>query len=166
MPRARLLCLVGVLACLFLAGAAALVLARSDELDDRVRAVASQLRCPVCSNLSVAESPAEMAQQMRGVVRDRLEQGETPEQILAYFVSRYGDWILLAPPRRGFTLLVWLLPAAGVVAGLGGLALALRRWLKAGARRSDPSPGEEADPTYLARVRAEIGATVGESNQP
>jgi cytochrome c-type biogenesis protein CcmH/NrfF len=107
-----------------------------------------------------------MAQQMRGVVRERLGQGETPEQILAYFVSRYGEWILLAPPQRGFTLLVWLLPAAGVVAGFGALALAFRRWLKVGARSRDPIPGEEADPTYLARVRDEIAATVGESNQP
>ena len=64
--------------------------------DQQVYAVASQLRCVVCQNLSVADSPSEMAGQMRAIVRERLAAGQTPAEVRQYFVERYGDWILLA----------------------------------------------------------------------
>ena len=69
--------------------------------EDTVTAVAAQLRCVVCQNLSVADSPSETARQMRDIVRERLALGETPEQVMAYFVDKYGTWILLAPPAPG-----------------------------------------------------------------
>jgi cytochrome c-type biogenesis protein CcmH len=97
--------------------------APTPTLDQQVRAVASRLRCPVCQNESVADSPSELAAQMRGVIRERLARGESPESIIAYFVSRYGQWILLNPPRRGVGWLLWLAPA-GVFAG--GLVIAVR----------------------------------------
>jgi len=130
-----------------LAGAAAV-----DE--DRVRAVAAQLRCVVCQNLSVADSPSEMARQMRDVIRERLGQGETPEQVIAYFVDKYGEWVLLAPRPRGFTLLVWVLPFVGLFAGLGGVLLVLVRWTRqaAGAApRDEPTTPEDRE-----RVRREL----------
>ena len=68
--------------------------------DEDVHAVASQLRCVVCQNLSVADSPSEMAHQMRDLIRERLAAGERPDQVMAYFVQRYGEWVLLAPPAR------------------------------------------------------------------
>src|SRR5207302_11070259 len=93
---------------------------RVDE--EQVYDVASQLRCVVCQNLSVADSPSEMASQMRVIVRERLAAGESPADVQRYFVDRYGEWILLSPPRRGFNLLVWLLPLAAVVVGLASAA--------------------------------------------
>src|SRR5213593_2842948 len=87
--------------------------------EETVHEVASQLRCVVCQNLSVADSPSEMARQMRDVIRERLGRGETPDQVTTYFVDKYGDWVLLAPRPRGFNLLVWLLPFAGLVLGTG-----------------------------------------------
>ncbi len=83
--------------------------------EDTVNEIAAQLRCVVCQSLSVADSPSETASQMRGVIRERLAAGETPEQIKAYFVEKYGVWILLAPPRQGFSLLVWVVPFAGLL---------------------------------------------------
>ena len=75
-------------------------------LEDRVRAISSGLRCVVCQNLSVADSPAEMAVQMRGIVREQLKAGKTPDEIRSYFVSKYGEWVLLAPTPQGFSLTV------------------------------------------------------------
>ena len=122
---------------------------RVDE--QQVYEVASQLRCVVCQNLSVADSPSEMANQMRGIVRERLAAGETPAQVRQYFVERYGDWILLAPPRRGFTLLVWLAPLVAVVVGVIVVALLLRRWT--GRRRTAPPP---VDAAMSERIRREL----------
>ncbi len=92
-------------------------------LDAQAQAIAVRLRCPVCQNESVADSPAELAEQMRALIREKLAAGEPPDQIIAYFVSRYGEWILLEPPRRGLGWIVWTAPV--VVLFLGG-ALAVR----------------------------------------
>lgn len=114
--------------------------------------VAAELRCVVCQNLSVADSPSEMAAQMRGVIRERLAAGESPAQVRGYFVDKYGEWILLSPPRRGFTLLVWVLPPLALVAGLGVVAWLLRRW----TRRPAVPPAPGLDPAARERVRREL----------
>jgi len=123
-------------------------------LDDRVREIAAALRCPVCQNLSVADSPSEMAQQMRAVIRERLEAGESRQEVEAYFLSKYGDWILLAPRRHGFNLVLWLGPFAAAAAGLLVAAYLVRRWAR---RRPAARPGA-TDPTLLERVRSETAA--------
>jgi cytochrome c-type biogenesis protein CcmH len=119
--------------------------------EQQVYEVAAQLRCVVCQNLSVADSPSEMANQMRGIVRERLASGETPAEVRQYFVTRYGDWILLAPPRHGFTLLVWLAPLAAVLVGIVVVALLLRRWTA--HRRPAPPP---VDAAMRERIRIEM----------
>ena len=116
--------------------------------------IASQLRCVVCQNLSVADSPSEMATQMRGVIKERLATGERPEQVVRYFVDKYGEWILLSPPRQGFSLLVWIFPIVAVVVGLGIVALVLRRW----TRRPRPSPAAPLDAAMAERIRREMEA--------
>ena len=122
--------------------------------EQTVYEVASQLRCVVCQNLSVADSPSEMAGQMRAIVRDRLAAGESPEQVRQYFVDRYGEWILLAPRRRGFTLVVWGVPVAAVIIGLAVTIQLLRRWTRAGRARAAPPA---VDATMSARIRRELG---------
>ena len=86
--------------------------------EEAAHEVAAQLRCVVCQNLSVADSPSETANQMRGIIRERLAAGDNPEQVVAYFVEKYGEWILLSPPKRGLNLLVWGLPFLGIFGGL------------------------------------------------
>ena len=83
------------------------------QLDARTYQVGSLLRCPVCQGLSVADSPAGMAQNMKGQVRDLLAAGFDQEQILAYFERSYGEFVRLQPPLRGVNWLVWFGPAAG-----------------------------------------------------
>ena len=118
--------------------------------------IAAQLRCVVCQNLSVADSPSEMATQMRGVIKDRLATGEQPDQVVRYFVDKYGDWILLSPPRRGFSLVVWIVPFVAVAAGLGILALVLRR-LTRRPRAPTPAP-PPVDAAMSERIRRELEA--------
>lgn len=117
--------------------------------------VAAQLRCVVCQNLSVADSPSEMARQMRDLVRERLAAGETPEQVKTYFVQRYGEWVLLSPPTEGFGLLAWALPLGVLVAGLGFALLVLRRWTLRG-RTSGSALEDDVDADALATVRREV----------
>lgn len=119
--------------------------------DQQVYEIAAELRCVVCQNLSVADSPSEMAAQMRGIVRERLAAGDSPAQVRQYFVERYGEWILLSPPRRGFSLLVWLAPLVAVLTGLGVAGLLLRRWT--GRRRPPPPP---VSPAMSERIRREL----------
>jgi cytochrome c-type biogenesis protein CcmH len=143
-----------VLATLFALGAVLPAFAQqpSRPVDDQTMyEVASELRCVVCQNLSVADSPSEMAGQMRAIVRERLAAGESPAQVRQYFVERYGDWILLAPPRRGFTLLVWLAPLAAVLVGVVVVALLVRRWTS--RRRATPPP---VDAAMSERIRREL----------
>jgi cytochrome c-type biogenesis protein CcmH len=101
-------------------------------LDARAAEIASGLRCPVCRNQSIVESNAELSREMHAVVRDRLEAGETQEEIEAYFVSRYGEWILLQPQARGINLLVYGLPLLALVLGFFLARNRLRKWASAG----------------------------------
>lgn len=121
--------------------------------EEQMHEVAAQLRCVVCQNLSVADSPSEMAAQMRAIVRERLALGETPDQVRQYFVERYGEWILLSPRRSGFTLLVWVLPVIGVLAGLVVAVLLLRRWTRHHAAATAPVA---VDPAMSERIRREM----------
>jgi len=99
-------------------------------LEARTSAVASTLRCPVCQGESIQDSPSTLAQQMRAVVRDKLRNGESPDQVRAYFVSRYGEWILLEPEMKGLNLILYVLPVALILGGLVLVVMLVRRWTK------------------------------------
>jgi cytochrome c-type biogenesis protein CcmH len=100
------------------------------DLEEETRAIAAELRCPVCQNLSVADSPSELAQQMRALVQEQLKEGKSPEEIKKFFVSKYGDWVLLAPPKKGFSLLLWVLPYTAAFLGLVLVVFVTRRWVR------------------------------------
>jgi len=148
--------ILALLATLILLGATpsqAAAQAASPVNEKTVYEIAAQLRCVVCQNLSVADSPSEMASQMRGIIRERLAAGESPAQVQRYFVDRYGEWILLSPPRRGFNLLVWLLPLVAVLVGLAAAATLVWRWSHhaRGAR-----PAAAVDAAMSERIRREV----------
>ncbi len=95
---------------------------------ERVQALAGEVRCPTCQNLSAAESNAKAAQAVRDEIRTRVRRGESNEQIRAFLVSRYTEEIILKPETRGVTGLVWILPVLGGIAVLAGLIVTFRRW--------------------------------------
>lgn len=146
------------LLCLLALGPAAPVSAASltPAQETLVREVASELRCVVCQNLSVADSPSDLAKEMRGLVREQVLQGKGQQEIMDYFVSRYGEFVLLSPPKRGFNLLVWGLPFLGLAAGAAGVYALARRWT---ARRAEGPTG--VDPAYAERVRRELAERRG-----
>jgi cytochrome c-type biogenesis protein CcmH len=121
-----------LLAAAVVVAVAALVAGGSEgeprTLDERVNEIASGLRCPVCQNLSVADSPSALAREMRAEIAARLSAGASAKEVREFFVERYGEWVLLAPPRRGLNLLPWLVPVLGIgVGGVVWLALVRRR---------------------------------------
>jgi len=116
-----------------------LVSPSKQTLDQRVHDVASQLKCLVCQGESVADSPATLSLQMRGVIRQQLQSGKSEQEVIQYFVSRYGDRILLSPPWQGLTLLTWLVPIALMIGGVLLLFVVLRSWQS----NSDKEPIED-----------------------
>ncbi len=128
---------------LFFTSLAAAETLTEDQLQAQVKEVAKTLRCAVCQSESVWESNAELAIQMRDIIRERLSQGQTPDEIRAYFVSRYGDFILLQP--RTFVGMNWLLwggPFLLLIIGGTFLFRTLRTWVA----QTAPDPPEALSP--------------------
>ena len=139
MTRERVLIVVALLAIV----GATLWSARPHEATaaERVDRITSELRCVTCQGLSVRDSPAASARQMRDLVVQRVSEGRTDDEIRAEFRASYGDWVLLSPPTSSWTGLIWLVPLVALAAGL---AVALRR-LRPGTPNSvAPSPRELA----------------------
>jgi cytochrome c-type biogenesis protein CcmH len=119
-------------------------------LEERTSAVAATLRCPVCQGESIQESPSALAQQMRAVVRDRLRAGQTPDEVRAYFVSRYGEWILLEPTMTGLNLMLYVLPIVLVAGGLVLVVFLVRRWTRQAPVEPAPvTPDSDAEPATV-----------------
>jgi cytochrome c-type biogenesis protein CcmH len=103
------------------------LLAEDPVLEARLNRLAEELRCLVCQNESLAESRADLAQDLRREVRDLMRQGKTDPEVIEFLTARYGDFILYRPPFRPGTWPLWLGPPLIVLAAGGGLALYLRR---------------------------------------
>lgn len=126
--------------------------AGDSALEAKTRAVASQLRCPVCQGLSLQDSPSELSQEMRDLVREQLAAGKSPDEVKQYFVNRYGEWILLDPQAHGFNWLVYALPVLLLLGGGAVLLVAVRRWSTrpAAAAEPEPVPDEDEEPSGIA----------------
>ncbi len=101
-----------------------------DPLERQMLDIAKDLRCAVCQNQPISESNADLARDMRQIVREQIEAGKSREEIMNYFVERYGDYVLLNPPKRGPGAIVWLAPIVLLLAvGISGFVF-LRNRLK------------------------------------
>jgi cytochrome c-type biogenesis protein CcmH len=119
------------------------VTANDSAIDARTTAIASQLRCPVCQGVSVQDSPAELAQQMRALVREQVALGKSDAEVREFFLKSYGEFILLAPRPRGFNLLAYLLPPLLLAAGAWFVMRNVKRWT---APAADPAAATSAPP--------------------
>ncbi|OWV88670.1 cytochrome c-type biogenesis protein [Rhizobium sp. R693] len=110
-------------------------------LEARARAISAELRCMVCQNQSIDDSNAELAKDLRLLVRERLTDGDTDEQVMNYIVSRYGEFVLLKPRFETKTILLWAAPLLLVVAG--GLSLIVFARKRAGRPTGSKLTAEE-----------------------
>jgi cytochrome c-type biogenesis protein CcmH len=132
----------GLIICFCLAGSMeqAWAVAVDTPLEDpvleaRARAIHKQLRCLVCQNQSIEDSNAGLARDLRILVRDRISAGDSDEAAIGYIVERYGDWVLLQPPIKGGTIMLWSAP----VVFLFFAAILIFVWCR---RRSGPMATE------------------------
>ena len=121
-------------------------------LERRTHEVGSLLRCPVCQGMSIADSPAEMAINMKGQVRELLSRGYTEEQILEYFELSYGQFVLLKPKFEGVTGMVWVLPVLALILGVVVVFIKVRKLEKVSDNRQPTTDNE-----YVERVRDLVG---------
>lgn len=135
--------------------------------DDEVNAVAKDVYCPVCESTPLDVCPTQACADWRELIRTKLAEGQSRDEILNYFARQYGDGVLSNPPRRGASLIVlWVLPVLGVLLGLLLFARVLRG-LRTAAPESAGPPAPERRPTvstgdpaldeYVARIEKEVG---------
>jgi cytochrome c-type biogenesis protein CcmH len=122
----------------------------------RAQKVMHGLRCLVCQNESIADSNAELARDLRQVVRERVAAGDSNDQVRAYMVQRYGDWVLLDPPFKASTALLWLSPLIVFLAG-GGALLLYRRGRRAGVPEGAPLDADERQLLAAALAESDDG---------
>lgn len=100
-----------------------------DPLERQTLEIAKVLRCAVCQNQPVSESNADLARDMRALIREQLQAGKSRQEIIDYFVSRYGDYVLMKPPYQGAGLVVWALPVLVLAALAVSAVIYMRRRL-------------------------------------
>ncbi|HTZ81001.1 MAG TPA: cytochrome c-type biogenesis protein [Stellaceae bacterium] len=122
-------------------------------LEARARALSTELRCLVCQNESIDDSNADLAHDLRVLIRQRIAAGDSDAQVRQFLVSRYGDFILLKPPVKPATYLLWGGPFAVLLLGAGAAAVYFRRHRGAVAERAPPLSAEERQ--RLQRLLAE-----------
>lgn len=128
--------------------------------DDDINRVAKQMFCPVCENTPLDVCPTQACSEWRGLIRQKLAEGWTDEEIKDYFVAQYGDRVLAEPPRRGLNWLIYILPPAFfgigvVVVWRVLLSMKNKRVQVGGGVAPSPQPGQDDDP-YLAKLEEEL----------
>jgi cytochrome c-type biogenesis protein CcmH len=128
--------------------------------DDEVNAVARQLYCPVCENVSLDVCPTQACAQWRELIREKLSQGWTADEIKDYFAQQYGDQVLPTPPKRGINLLVYILPVLAIGGGAVWLYFNMKKMRKTHAILENKTPTAAERPAdsdeYAARIEAEL----------
>ncbi len=129
-------------------------------LDEQAGEIYRSLMCPLCPGQTIDQSQSKLSAQMRSLVREKLEQGESREEILQFFVERYGETVLAAPVKSGFNLIVWVIPILVIFAGGILLWVIIRRWVQGKNKFAAelPSPGEDGgqDEKYRQQLEKDL----------
>ena len=137
------------------------------SLEERARSIDKSLICPVCPGETIDQAQVELAHQMRALVREKLAGGWSREQILQFFVDRYSESVLAAPPKSGFSLIAWVVPFVAVGSAAVLLTFVIMAMRRGGQAR--PEPGnlaeQELEP-YLALVDQELGLPIEGPEEP
>jgi cytochrome c-type biogenesis protein CcmH len=138
------------------------------QLDARAHELYAALLCPQCRGQSIGESSAPVAVSMRQTVREMLVEGASDEEIIAFMVGAFGESVLASPPKRGVTLLIWVIPPIALALGALAVALALRSLRRTRPDPSAPVPtaSNDAAAAYLSVVDAELGAQASPDAPP
>jgi cytochrome c-type biogenesis protein CcmH len=136
------------------------------SLEEQAYSIDRSLMCPVCPGETIDQAQVELARQMRTVVRERLAEGMTRDEVLQFFVDRYGESVLAAPPKEGFNLIAWIVPILAVVGGAVAVVLVVRAMRRnAPALPDGESYSEDELEEYLAIVDREMEGALG-SDRP
>jgi cytochrome c-type biogenesis protein CcmH len=133
-----------------LSAGSAPVVVTEDPLERRMLEIAGDLRCTVCQNQPVSESNADLAKDMRVLIREQLEAGRTRQEIMNYFVERYGDYVLLKPPYERTGTILWIAPPILLLL----LAVSAVYFIRRNTHQPSPPPVPQLSPEDQARIRA------------
>ena len=132
---------------------------------DRINEVAEQMNCPTCVGINLSDCRTQTCEQWRDQINDLMADGYSDQEVLDYFATRYGNQVLLEPPKTGSTLFLWILPVVAILAGGGWLIYTLRRWNRTPAP-AEAAPDSPAVPTastsnevsedYLSQVERDL----------
>ena len=122
-------------------------------LEERARVISKELRCLVCQNQSIDDSDAPLARDLRVLVRERLQAGESDENVIKFVVDRYGDFVLLRPPIKASTLALWISPIAILIVGVILLLMRFRKQEKNMPVQVEPLSSEETKKLEAALVK-------------
>lgn len=137
--------------------------AAQDVYSEKTLEIARKLQCPVCAGQSVADSGSQLAAQMRDIIEQKVQAGESEDEILDFFVARYGESILTEPPKSGFSLGLWWMPVVVVLFGATVVTLFVRERTRRGASTVAvrPSTNNAADDEELEAIAREILGSSG-----
>jgi cytochrome c-type biogenesis protein CcmH len=143
---ALLLAAAALLPVSVVSAAEAPTVAADPALEARVMEIAAELRCLVCQNQTIADSHAELAEDLRNQVREMLRKGQSRQEIVSYMTARYGDFVLYRPPLKETTALLWFGPAALLIGGVAVLVMVLRKRSRMAPEQFEPDEPEDDAP--------------------
>ena len=130
--------------------------AQEESLQKTARELYALIMCPICSGQTIGQSNSGTSVQMRDLVLKKLRQGESKEEILQYFASKYGERVLAEPTKGGFNRMLWLLPFVIVVVAVVVISLLMRRWSTRTSVETEPRFDENQESEYLTRLEKEL----------